>query len=132
MTTIIVVQNAGSQSVNGKYFYKSADVIPQGFDLVCKQNSWNTVELWNKLNGNPYYFEKDDGAYMYYNKGDRRWWIDEKGGLGVYIADTYGSVDAKKFPPKSGYKTLPDAKLPLPDVEIIAPKDSQENTNDML
>ena len=37
-------------------------------------------------------------AYVYYNNGDRRWWIDDKDGLGVYIADTDGSNAAKKYP----------------------------------
>ena len=100
LTSMIIVQNAGTATVNGQYFPQDPSKIPYGFDLVCKQNNWNTLELWKKLNGNSVWYEKEDGAYVYYNHGDRRWWIDDKDGLGVYIADTDGSDDAKKYPPK--------------------------------
>ena len=96
LTSMIIVQNAGTETVNGQYFPQDPAKIPYG-DLVCKQNNWNTLELWKKLNGNSVWYEKEDGAYVYYNNGDRRWWIDDKDGLGVYIADTDGS-NAATYP----------------------------------
>ena len=131
-TIVVIVQNSGTTSVNGEYYYKKANVIPHGFDIVCKQNGWNTNELWNKLNGNSYYFEKENGAYIYYNKGDQRWWIDAKSGLGVYIADTDGSEDAKKYPPQDGYKVLQNAKLPLPTVIVKTRNNNNKEGNEML
>ena len=109
LTSMIIVQNAGTETVNGQYFPQDPAKIPYGFDLVCKQNNWNTLELWKKLNGNSVWYEKEDGAYVYYNNGDRRWWIDDKDGLGVYIADTDGSNAAKKYPLRSGYEPLQNA-----------------------
>ena len=118
LTSMIIVQNAGTATVNGQYFPQDSSKIPNGFDLVCKQNNWNTLELWKKLNGNSVWYEKKDGAYVYYNHGDRRWWIDDKDGLGVYIADTDGSDDAIKYPLRSGYQPLQNAQLPAPTIEI--------------
>ena len=52
-------------------------------------------------------YEKEDGAYVY-NNGDRRWWIDDKDGLGVYIADTDGNITLKVTPSR-GYEPLQNA-----------------------
>ena len=127
LTSMIIVQNAGTETVNGQYFPQDPAKIPYGFDLVCKQNNWNTLELWKKLNGNSVWYEKEDGAYVYYNNGDRRWWIDDKDGLGVYIADTDGSDAAKKYPLRSGYEPLQNAQLPAPTIEIKTDKQQKDN-----
>ena len=105
----------------------SWDTASRGVCIALRNN-----ELWNKLNGNSYYFEKEDGAYIYYNKGDQRWWIDAKSGLGVYIADTDGSEDAKKYPPQDGYKVLQNAKLPLPTVIVKTRNNNNKEGNEML
>ena len=59
------------------------------------------------------WFEAESGAYIYWNRGDGNWWIDDADGGGVYIAR--GSDD---LPPKDGWVVLPTAQLPLPDVRV--------------
>ena len=55
-----------------------------------------------------------------------------KSGLGVYIADTDGSEDAKKYPPQDGYKVLQNAKLPLPTVIVKTRNNNNKEGNEML
>ena len=57
------------------------------------------------------WFEADNGAYIYFNKGDRQWWIDEPNGSGVYV-----SGRATSLPPADGWKPIGSSPSPLPTV----------------
>jgi hypothetical protein len=85
--TAIHVMNPGEASVAGLYFARPSTVIPTGFATVCQAQQWNTVETWGKLNGKSNWFLHEGGeSYVYYNQGDRKWWIDAPDGGGVYLA----------------------------------------------
>jgi len=82
----ISVLGAGVATLNGWYLKKSADQIPEGFDAVCRQQRWETGKMWAQLNGAKDWFGHENGAYIYFNQADKKWWIDEPGGNGVYTS----------------------------------------------
>jgi len=88
-------------SVQGKYQATSAETIPEGFGKVCRAQGWDTAETWAKLNGGADWYAAPNGAYIYRNTLDGKWWIDAPDGNGVYIAA--GPAHA---PPANGYEVL--------------------------
>merc|ERR1711978_783363 len=62
------------------------DEIPTGFEWVCRQKGWNAADTWRELNGDSIWFKASTQAYIYWNKSNGVWWIDEPSGNGVYIA----------------------------------------------
>jgi hypothetical protein len=53
---------------------------------------WDTQSMWTKLNGidptaNIWFAHGENDSYIYYNKGDGKWWIDGPDGKGVWIID---------------------------------------------
>lgn len=54
-------------------------------------------------------------AYMYWNRGDGKWWIDVPDGAGAYIAQS-DALD----PPADGWQTLPGKRAPVPAVLVVA------------
>jgi hypothetical protein len=112
----VVVKEAGSMELNGQYREQDPLAISSGFAATCKQMGWNTNDMWDRLTDKktPWY-EKEDGAYIYFNRGDGKWWIDNKDGGGMYIVQS--KMDGpSNVPPESGYKILPGAKHPAPTV----------------
>ena len=110
------IGSAGVPSVVGLYAARDATrAIPAGFAKVCEEMRWPTKETWNKLADQRLpWFEADNGAYLYKNVADGKWWIDEPNGGGVYVARS----DAPE-PPTSGWVTLGQGASPLPEVEVI-------------
>ena len=106
----IEVLNAGVAETNGVYNAMSSNVIPKGFEKVCVENSWNTKDMWEKLNGNnQWYLHNENDCYAYRNLNDRQWWIDGTDGLGVYIVkENKGSV--KEAVPSTGWSLLAPGK----------------------
>ena len=111
----IIVQSAGCALVNGIYEEKPPTQIPAGFDRTCKSMSWNTEKLWKQLSDQqrPWY-EAENESYIYWNKGDGKWWIDEPSGGGVYIVKNDDTL-----PPKNGWISLSTKYNPLPLVEVV-------------
>ena len=103
----IVVSGAGDSRVDGEYSATSASVVPAGFGKVCEQNGWDTQQMWQKLNGKGSWFSADTGAYIYWNRSDRSWWIDEPEGHGVY--KVAGPAHA---PPQVGWSPLGAHQIP--------------------
>ena len=60
------------------------------------------------------WFESDNESYVYWNRADGKWWIDEPSGAGKYIVFSDGEL-----PPARGWAALPGAEMPLPTVEIV-------------
>ena len=83
----IRISAAGVRSANGLYLRQSPSNIPEGFAKVCRESRWNTVQMWNQLTDSrtPWYLMEND-AYIYFNRGDGKWWIDAPEGHGLYIA----------------------------------------------
>merc|ERR1711962_4508 len=82
----LTVSNAGFDPVNGKYLSQPHTLVPESFDLVCRQQGWDTAQMWSKLNGQrEWYKHQLNESYVYYNNADSKWWIDGPDGLGVYI-----------------------------------------------
>ena len=106
----ITVEGSGFKELNGEYVATSAEEIPTGFEWVCHQNSWDTKETWEKLNGGRVWYKATNSAYIYWNQTNGVWWIDEPSGNGVYIAK--GPAWA---PPQAGWKALGPFK-PLPSL----------------
>lgn len=97
----ITVLNAGLPDVNGEYTVMPSSQIPPGFDAVCRENSWDTNQMWRKLAGGRSWFRAENEAYIYWNLSDQKWWIDAPDGRGVYIV---GGPD--HAPPAQGWKSL--------------------------
>ena len=80
------VRGSGVASVNTDYSWAPSTLIPKGFTLVCNQNNWNVESTWKRLNGERDWLKATTNeAYVYFNSADRHWWIDEPGGLGVFV-----------------------------------------------
>lgn len=114
---VISVKSAGFQDVNGIYHPKSPSIIPAGFDRTCCEMNWDTNQMWNQLSDpNVPWFEAQNESYIYWNKGDGKWWIDGPSGAGVYIVPRNSKNDM--FPPKDGWISLRPNYEPPPTVEI--------------
>ena len=111
----VVVRNAGTASANGVYLKQAATTIPSGFAKVCIASRWNTEQMWDQLTDGvrPWYLKADD-AYIYYNRGDGKWWIDAPEGHGLYVA--FADSEAPDAPPANEWKELQSDYLPLPVV----------------
>ena len=109
----MTVANSGFPSVNAVYQQQSARVIPKGFAAVCMQQQWDVQRTWDKLNGGRDWWSADNGSYLYLNVMDGKWWLDEPGGNGVYIAPAEG-----RMPPARGWQPLAPQALPLPQVSV--------------
>jgi len=112
---VISITNAGHQAVNGIYYLKSASIIPRGFERTCISMNWNTQQMWNQLSDSsrPWY-EAENDSYIYWNKGDGKYWIDGPSGAGIYIVK-----DSSELPPKTGWISLDKSYEPIPTVEVL-------------
>ena len=114
MTPSVRIVAAGVTSVVGTFSARNPAVIPAGFDKVCKQMKWDTREMWLKLSDQRLqWYEAANGAYVYRNVQDGQWWIDEPGGMGVYVAPS-----KSEMPPMAGWQPLQGAAAPLPTLEV--------------
>ena len=52
-------------------------------------------------------------AYIYRNKADGQWWIDEPSGDGVYVAPRTAPL-----PPTGGWRALKRDAITLPQLEV--------------
>ena len=112
---VISITNAGYQAVNGIYYPKSASIIPVGFDRTCISMNWNTQQMWNQLSDQTRtWYESENDSYIYWNKGDGKYWIDGPSGAGIYIVK-----DSGQLPPKTGWISLDTSYEPLPTVEVL-------------
>eukprot|EP00550_Attheya_septentrionalis_P010069 CAMPEP_0198299916 /NCGR_PEP_ID=MMETSP1449-20131203/46226_1 /TAXON_ID=420275 /ORGANISM="Attheya septentrionalis, Strain CCMP2084" /LENGTH=375 /DNA_ID=CAMNT_0044001579 /DNA_START=151 /DNA_END=1278 /DNA_ORIENTATION=- len=91
IVTLNVMGSKEVPEINGDYFPKHPEQIPSGFDSVCETQSWNTKEMWAKLNGldptDTWFAHSENESYIYWNRNDRKWWIDGPDGDGVWIVD---------------------------------------------
>jgi hypothetical protein len=88
--THLTVLGSNILEVNGNYLPKTPLEIPSGFAKVCDHQGWNTNDMWSKLNGldlakDIWFAHSDNASYIYWNKNDKKWWIDEPDGSGVWI-----------------------------------------------
>merc|ERR1719436_3954 len=97
----ISVSGAGVDKVNAIYMAKDPRIIPMGFSLTCAAQKWDPESMWLQLsNQQSPWFEAENGSYMYWNKGDGKWWVDAPDGKGVYVAVAPGTTP----PPVSGWQ----------------------------
>ena len=86
-----VLGSKETPAINGDYLPRDPDDIPSGFASVCQKQGWDTESTWARLNGvapaDAWYAHADNDSYIYWNKGDGKWWIDGPDGNGVWIAD---------------------------------------------
>lgn len=121
----IKVINAGVANSNGIYKIQSPDIIPKGFSKVCKKMLWNDVIMWEQLSDlkSPWYL-KDDDAYIYYNKTDKKYWLDAPEGHGLYTAfvgdaNTNNDGNGNALPPTKGFESLSDQYGNAPTLEYL-------------
>ena len=113
------VRGSGVASINTDYHWTSPENIPPGFAKVCLQNSWNVESTWKKLNAGRDWLRATNESYIYLNNADGNWWIDEPGGMGIFIAPAAATDNnLKTCPPTKGWKPLSKDYMPAPIVEI--------------
>jgi len=109
------VRGSGVEDVNAEYEGRDPRIIPVGFSLTCAENDWDPEQMWLQLsNQKTPWYEAENGSYIYWNKGDGKWWIDAPDGRGVYIAKA-----PEASVPTGGWQALPGASAPLPSVEPV-------------
>lgn len=114
--TRVLISDAGSAIVNGAYARREAAVVPTAFALVCDTSGWDPASTWNRLNGKRAWWESPNGSYVYFNNGDRLFWLDSGvTGLGLYVSGAAGTGDA---PPSTGWRLIGDGALPLPTITV--------------
>lgn len=102
VTKLRVMGSKQVPAVNGDYFPKTAESIPNGFAKVCDEQGWVTIDMWDKLGGGSLWFaHSENESYIYWNKGDGKWWIDGPDGNGVWIVP--GPSHA---PPAHGWSSI--------------------------
>jgi len=106
----IIVAGAGLPTVDGEYVATEATEVPSGFAAVCRAQGWSTSQMWEQLNKGATWYKAPNGAYIYWNHGDRHWWIDEPGGDGVFKAPAPAHA-----PPQIGWLKLGEYE-PLPSL----------------
>merc|ERR1711871_378614 len=109
----ITIGGSGMAAVNGLYISTPATEVPRGFDLVCRQQGWDTSQMWSRLGGGKPWFKAKNEAYIYWNHGDGHWWIDHPNGDGVYKA-----AGPEHTPPQSGWKLLGNYAPPPSEVTL--------------
>jgi hypothetical protein len=115
----IRMSGAGVSCANGLYHRQDPSAIPVAFAKVCKKQLWDTEATWKQLTDmeTPWYLKEDDG-YIYYNRGDGKWWLDDgEKGLGLYIVPVGGNI---QVPPTTGWDVLSNEYQPIPSIEIEA------------
>ena len=118
----VVVSGAGSSVVNGSYARRSASAVPAAFARVCRSSGWDAGKTWERLNGPRDWWEASNASYIYFNCGDRMWWLDSGvTGLGLYVSGVEGSL-----PPVDGWKLIGDGALPLPTVHVDSGSEAGE------
>jgi len=104
----ILVLGSGVSEVNEEYIATDASIIPDGFEKVCKQQGWNSEDMWKKLNNEQTWYRARNNAYIYWNNADSCWWIDQPNGAGVFKAR-----GTRWAPPQIGWQVLGSgAKFP--------------------
>jgi len=128
---ILVLQGGGSRQTSfcsvleGRYARKSATEVPKGFADVCESNGWAIEATWQKLNADAAWFQATHNeSYIYFNTGDKHWWIDGPDGLGVWKAP--GPSHA---PPARGWACLREGceNLPQPAIAILRGSDESSS-----
>jgi hypothetical protein len=94
--------------LNGSYEPRDAlEGMPPGFAAVCRRERWNEQDTWQRLNGGATWYEAENGSYLYFNRADRRFWLDTPDGAGVYVtaAVAMGEQPPRR-PPSVGWRIL--------------------------
>lgn len=128
---VALMVSCGLDSVSGYYTAEDPKRIPDGFAATCRKMRWNPAQTWDQLaDSSLQWYEKANGAYIYFNIADLKWWIDEPSGSGVYTALT----DGTPLPvPSHGYDALTLGEEPLPKVNsIFTTPDFEEDLKNIL
>lgn len=121
MAARVVVSGAGSAIVHGVYSRRDSATVPSAFALVCSASGWDAAATWGRLNGARTWWEAPNASYIYFNRGDKQWWLDSgETGLGLYVSRAAGVGDA---PPSNGWAVIGDGTLPLPSIVVAADGD---------
>lgn len=114
--TRVVVRGSGVDEVNQEYAEQPAAMVPRGFAITCNKMGWDSKKMWLKLSDQKTpWFEAPNGSYIYWNRSDGQWWIDEPDGGGVFVA-----LASPGLPPSTGWKPLSPAAGSAPAVEVVA------------
>ena len=114
MSKSVLVSGAGQKDVNGVYTQRPPSLIPAGFARTCDEMGWPSESMWQRLaSPTRAWYEMPNEAYMYWNKGDGKWWIDVPSGAGAYIVENDG-----EDPPAGGWVALPNIPSPHPIVKV--------------
>lgn len=112
VSSIRIVNSGGPRSdrsafdvLEGRYLHVDGTThVPDGFDLVCKQQGWDTQDMWRRLNGGEqlrWFKHESNDSYIYWNKSDGKWWIDGPDGGGVWKA-----TGPSHAPPATGWELI--------------------------
>ena len=119
--TRVVISGAGSAIVNGVYARRAAAAVPAAFARVCYASGWDAAATWDRLNGPREWWEAPNNSYVYFNRGDRLWWLDSgETGLGLYVSSVaaISTTPVLEAPPVDGWTVIGDGALPLPTVSV--------------
>jgi hypothetical protein len=115
-----IVVGGATKELDGEYAAVDAARIPRGFEETCIANRWSPETTWRELNGGAAWYEATSGAYIYFNRADGCWWIDEPSGAGVWKAKAPAHA-----PPQLGWAALDGKESRRAPVLVSALRESK-------
>ena len=109
---------ASARFVNGTYEPRDPRSIPTGFARACgRAGGFAPRPAWDgSTNGVTPWFEGRDGCYLWFNRDEGRWYVDDPHGGGVYLASPEGSL---LLPPTAGWVSLTGRRVGAPRMSFV-------------
>jgi hypothetical protein len=109
---------ATARVVNGAYEPRDPDDIPPGFARMCgRAGGFAPRPVWDSAtNGVTPWFESREGCYVWYNRDESHWYVDDPHGAGMYLANPEGSL---LLPPTAGWVSLTGRRAGAPRMSFV-------------
>ncbi len=77
--------------------------------------------MWKNLSDQKtaWFEQSDNESYIYWNRGDGKWWMDGPSGAGIYVVPDPNLVVGNGLPPTSGWVPLSSDFNPVPEVKVL-------------
>ena len=109
---------ATARVVNGAYEPRDPGDIPPGFARMCgRAGGFAPRPVWDSAtNGVAPWFESREGCYVWYNRDESHWYVDDPHGAGMYLANPEGSL---LLPPTAGWVSLTGRRAGAPRMSFV-------------
>ena len=113
------IKLSSTTKTDSLYAPRDAKKIPSGFVRICaKIGGYAPGPLWESTtNGlTPWFENKGDGTYIYYNAYESKWFLENSSGAGLYLAPP---DDSLLLPPTRGWVSVQGQREGAPRISFI-------------